>query len=181
MMNLIGCLNYLRLSAKHIIKIVFFIIILFTGLNAQVNEDTTKNDTSFVMQKSPWGAVLRSAVVPGVGQIYNHSYWKAPIVWGLGVWFVYNWIQNNNKYWQSARSYQQYLNDPSNTAQTILVPAYRGNRDFYRNQRDLFTIYMGITYILQLVDAYIDAQLFDFTVQEDYRTGIPSISFRLRF
>jgi hypothetical protein len=161
----------LRLSVKHIIKILFFLIILISEINAQGQEDNGKNDTSFVMQKSAWGAVLRSAVVPGLGQIYNQSYWKAPIVWGLGAWFVYNWVYNNNKYWQYSRAYQ--LDQSITLNQTY--------RDIYRDQRDLFTIYMGLTYILQLVDAYVDAQLFDFTVQEDYHTGLPSISFRLRF
>ena len=51
-------------------------------------------------------------------------------------------------------------------------------RNFYRDQRDLFTIYMGITYLLQLVDAYVDAHLFDFTVQENYQFGLPLIRFQ---
>jgi hypothetical protein len=169
----------LRLSTKHIISIVFFLIFISIEINAQGDEGKEKNDTSFVMQKSAWGAVLRSAIVPGLGQIYNQSYWKAPIVWGIGVWLVYNWVQNNNYYWQFSKSYQQNLNDPNANSQLLL--AYRDHRDFYRDQRDLFTIYMGITYVLQLVDAYVDAQLFDFTVQEDYHTGLPSISFRLKF
>jgi len=177
MMNLNGCLNYLRLSVKHIIKIAFFLIIFISGVNAQGDEGKGKNDTSFVMQKSAWGAVLRSAVIPGLGQIYNHAYWKAPIVWGIGAWLVYNWVQNNNNYWQYSRVYLQNLDNPD----TRLLQAYHDHRDFYRDQRDLFTIYMGITYVLQLVDAYVDAQLFDFTVQEDYHTGLPSISFRLKF
>ena len=176
MTNLNDCLNYLRLSTKHIIKIVFFLIIFIAAVNAQESEETGKNDTSFVMQKSAWGAVLRSAIVPGLGQIYNHSYWKAPIVWGIGAWFVYNWVQNNNNYWQYSRIYLQNINNPNKQ----LVNGYHDNRDFYRDQRDLFTIYMGITYVLQLVDAYVDAQLFDFTVQEDYHTGSPSIIFKLR-
>ena len=82
-MNLNGCLNYLRLSAKHIIKILFLLFILISAAYAQDTNDVKgKNDTSFVMEKSPWGAVLRSAILPGLGQIYNQSYWKAPIVWG---------------------------------------------------------------------------------------------------
>ncbi len=172
-------MNYLRLSPKHIIKIAFFLIILSIEINAQGNESKGNNDTSFIMQKSAWGAVLRSAVVPGLGQIYNQSYWKAPIVWGLGAWFIYNWIQNNNNYWDYARLYMNNINNPNLDSRAI--QAYHDHRDFYRDQRDLFTIYMGLTYLLQLVDAYVDAQLFDFTVQEDYHTGLPSISFRLKF
>src|ERR1035437_6450972 len=114
MTNLNGCLNYLRLSIKHIISIVFFLIFISIEINAQGDEGKEKNDTSFVMQKSAWGAVLRSAVIPGLGQIYNQSYWKAPIVWGIGAWLVYNWIQNNKSY----KIYRdQFLKYPSNNPQ----------------------------------------------------------------
>jgi len=167
-------LNYLRLLIKHIIKIFLFFIILGINVKPQDNADTLKNDTVFVMQKSAWGAVLRSAVVPGWGQIYNGSYWKAPIVWGIGAWLVYNWVQNNNSY----KLYKdQFLIHPTNNTQdpNLLY------RNFYRDQRDLFTIYMAVTYLLQLVDAYVDAHLFDFTVQENYQFGFRLIRFQLRF
>lgn len=173
-MNLNGYLNYLRLLIKHIIKIFILFIILSINVRPQDSTDTIKNDTVFVMQKSAWGAVLRSAVVPGWGQIYNGSYWKAPIVWGVGAWLVYNWIQNNNSY----KLYKnQFLIHPADNTQdpNLLY------RNFYRDQRDLFTIYMAITYLLQLVDSYVDAHLFDFTVQENYKYGFPLISYKLRF
>ena len=177
MMNLNGYLNYLRLLIKHIIKIFLFLVIMCVTVKPQDNVDTLKNDTVFVMQKSAWGAVLRSAVVPGWGQIYNSSYWKAPIVWGIGAWLVYNWIQNNNYYKIYRDLFFKYpTNDPLDTKYGNLK-----YRNFYRDQRDLFTIYMGITYLLQLIDAYVDAHLFDFTVQENYQFGTPLIRFQLRF
>ena len=174
MMNLNGYLNYLRLLIKHIIKIFLFLVIFSAVVKPQDNVDTLKNDTVFVMQKSAWGAVLRSAVVPGLGQIYNGSYWKAPIIWGIGAWLIYNWIQNNNYYITYKNLFLKYPNS------STLDPNYR-LRNFYRDQRDLFTIYMGITYLLQLVDAYVDAHLFDFTVQDNYQLGLPLIRFHLRF
>ena len=78
MMNWKGYLNFLKLLISHITKIILIILILQAISFAQ--EDTVKNqnekpaDTVFVMQKSPWGAVLRSAILPGWGQIYNESY-----------------------------------------------------------------------------------------------------------
>ena len=174
MMNLKGYLNYLRLLIKHIIKIFLFLVIFTFTVRPQDRVDTLNNDTVFVMQKSAWGAVLRSAVLPGLGQIYNGSYWKAPIVWGISAWLVYNWVQNNNYY----ITYKNlFLKSPTSNT---LDPNYR-LRNFYRDQRDLFTIYMGITYLLQLVDAYVDAHLFDFTVKDNYQFGLPLIRFQLRF
>ena len=122
------------------------------------------------MQKSPWGAVLRSAVIPGWGQIYNHSYIKAPIVWGIAAWLIYNWNINNKDYKNYDILYQQTLDS-----------GYKQLRDFYHDQRDLFTIYMGLTYFLNLVDAYVDAELFDFNVNENYRTGEPMLGIRIKF
>jgi Family of unknown function (DUF5683) len=174
MMNLNGYLNYLRLLTKHIIKVLLFLLIMSVILKPQDDKDTVKNDTVFVMQKSAWGAVLRSAVAPGWGQIYNRSYWKAPIVWGIGAWLIYNWIQNNKNYKTFRNLFLQFpTKDPND------INLYQ--RNFYRDQRDLFAIYMGITYLLQLVDAYVDAHLLDFTVQENYLYGVPLIRFQFRF
>jgi hypothetical protein len=95
-------------------------------------EKGNTNDTTFVMQKSPWGAVLRSAIIPGLGQIYNESYWKAPVIWGISAWLVYNWIDNNKDY----KTYRDlYLNNINNTTiSSRLLRTYRDNRVFYRDQ-----------------------------------------------
>ena len=114
------------------------------------------SDTSFIMTKSPWGAVARSAIIPGWGQIYNKSYWKVPIVWGVIGWFAYNWVQNNNDY----KFYKNmYMAEPTVINKRL--------REFYRDNRDLFAIYLGLTYAANLIDAYVDAHLFDFDVSDD--------------
>jgi hypothetical protein len=165
---------------KLTIKIIF-LVLLVNNLNFcqqdSLRTDNPKNDSVFVMAKSPWGAVMRSAVLPGWGQIYNESYWKAPVVWGIAGWLIYNWVDNN-------RLYKEYKNDFDRSL-TIGLSAKgdataKKNRDFYRDQRDLFTIYMGLTYILTLVDAYVDAQLFDFTIEQNFFRQ-PMLGFKLNF
>lgn len=137
-------------------------------------------DTVFIMKKSAWGAVLRSAVIPGWGQFYNQSYWKVPVVWGVTAWFVYNWIDNNNNYTTYKNAYYKDLRD---SADVNLTSNDRRYRDFYHDQRDLFAIYLGLAYLLNLVDAYVDAHMFDFTVKEDMLTKAPCLEmhFTLRF
>ncbi len=133
---------------KKILLINFILIISSTYAQ--------KIDTLNIKTKSPWGAVIRSAVFPGLGQIYNHSYWKAPIVWGLMGWFGYNWWQNDKDY----KEYQKlYLETVQRGNENFL---YKRIREFYRDQRDLFAIYLGLTYFLNMVDAYVDAHLFNF-------------------
>ena len=147
------------------------LIIVSTSSNGQKQtEENSPSDTVFVMHKSPWGAVLRSAVLPGFGQFYNESYWKIPVIWGAGALLISGWVYNNNLYNDNKDLY-------TNTGQTI----YQYRRDFYRNQRDNFTIYLVVLYILNLVDAYVDAHLYDFTVEEDLITGSSRFNFRFYF
>lgn len=160
MMNWKDCLNYLKSSTNLTVKIIFLLLTFYTTLYSQntgtdlSNQFTT--DTVFVMSKSPWGAVARSAVIPGWGQFYNESYWKIPLIWGTAAWFVYNWVDNNKLY----KNYKSLY-------QTSELEYYRRLRNFYRDQRDKFTIYLGLLYLLNLVDAYVDAHLFDFNVNEN--------------
>jgi hypothetical protein len=122
------------------------------------------SDTVSIRQtKSAGKAVLLSALLPGLGQIYTKSYWKLPIIWGLGGYYIYGWIKNNNRY----RDYRdQYLSsiNPSNPQGDLEV---KNIRDFYSNQRDSFAWYFGILYLANLVDAYVTASLYDFDVGDD--------------
>jgi len=120
------------------------------------------------MKKSPLGAVLRSAILPGWGQIYNESYIKAPIVWGILGGLAAGWIHNNNKYNENRELFIQTGNE-----------RFRTLRIFYQDQRDLVSIYMGLTYLLNLIDAYVDAQLFDFSVEENSVTKQPQLSLKI--
>lgn len=123
------------------------------------------------MKKSPWGAVLRSAVLPGFGQFYNESYWKIPVVWGALGYLVYLWNDSNTKY----KKYRDlYISDNTNSV-------YLTYREFYKDQRDLNAVFIGLAYFLNLVDAYVDAHLFDFDVSEEMKTSKLNLSFKIRF
>ena len=172
-----GYLNFSKSLINHIIKIavIFFTLQIFVNAQQSSLQDssTSVEDTStYVMTKSPWGAVLRSAIVPGWGQLYAGSYIKAPIIWGIGAGLTAAWIWNNNRYWKYANLYAEsgYTN-----------PISKSKRDFFRDQRDLVTIYMALTYFLNLVDAYVDAALFDFNVSENFYTHQPMIGFKIKF
>ena len=175
-MNWSGYLNFLKLSINHLVKITIFILILcslnFAQQNSAGEKSSSIKDTSaYVMQKSPWGAVLRSAIIPGWGQIYNHSYLKVPIIWGIAGWLIYNWSQNNKSYKQYRDLYLQHPD----------FKPYQDIRNQYKDQRDLFAIYLGLTYLLNMVDAYVDAELFDFSVKPDSRTNSTMLNLRVRF
>ncbi len=110
-------------------------------------------------KKNPWLAVGLSAVAPGAGQIYAKSYWKLPLLWGLGGYWISQWADMQSKYKDYRSLYAQSL---------LTIPGGNGdlkkNRDFYRDERDKFAWYLGILYFLNLVDAYVGANLYDFDV-----------------
>lgn len=170
MMNSKDCLTSLR-SSITLINNVFALLIVFclTAYGQTESQDNTlaANDSAYESTKSPLTAVLLSAAIPGAGQIYNESYWKAPVVCGVSAWLIYNWVDNNKNYKSNSDLYLQTGDED-----------YRRLRTFYRDQRDLFSIYLGLTYVLNLVDAYVDASLFDFTVEEDLFIHQPRIGIR---
>jgi hypothetical protein len=130
--------------------------------------------------KSPWLAVGLSAALPGLGQIYNRSYWKVPLIWGLGGYWVYEWVHLNNNYRDFRDQYAGSISPslPGGNNQFLQL------RDFYRDERDRFAWYLGALYLLNLIDAYVGANLFDFDVGPDLTAGgrgVPQVRASLRF
>lgn len=127
----------------------------------------------------PRKALLFSAVFPGLGQAYNNKYWKLPLVYGglgAGV-YVLNFYQ---------RRYTQYRNELLDNLSTQTFPSTPSNLteaslrravDFYRRKRDFTIVLMGLGYLLQIVDAHVDAHLKEFRYNPNLRVGLrPEIS-----
>jgi len=110
---------------------ILALILLITSAGVS-QTDTLKN----LNLKSPTKAMLMSAVLPGLGQFYNKSYWKIPIIYGLAGYFVYEIKQNDKSY----RYYRGLFSE------SVKISGgdyrYKRLRDFYRDQRDLFGIYL---------------------------------------
>ncbi|MBS4029439.1 MAG: hypothetical protein KGZ58_12485 [Ignavibacteriales bacterium] len=136
-----------------ILVILFFSSSLFSQQTDSLSYSKQNTISEQRQSKSSTQAVLLSLALPGLGQIYNESYWKTPVILGFVGYFGYVWKQENDLY----HKYQ---------AEYILTsnPQDRKARDFYHDERDRFAWYLGVTYLLSAVDAYVDAQLFDFDV-----------------
>jgi len=118
---------------------------------------------------SPRKAAAFSAILPGAGQVYNKKYWKLPIIYaGLGTagYFVYT----NN---QSYRLYRNALiaeldTDPETVNQTEYNTSQLNQlQETYHRWRDLSIFAFAGIYILQIIDATVDAHLFYFDVSDD--------------
>lgn len=158
--------------------------------------DTTKADTVRQKKHSPKTAAIMSACLPGLGQVYNKKYWKLAIIYpamgGLGYGFT--WNQQYFKYYRDALRVR-YDDDPNtvdplvNYSDDYIVTL----KNYYQRYRDLCVIGFAAVYVLQIVDAAVDAHLFYFDVGPDlsmnwqpyYTTdsfgSSTGISFRLGF
>lgn len=130
--------------------------------------DTTKN------KFNPRTATIRSAILPGWGQIYNKKYWKLPLVYGAlgttaGV-FVYN--VKNYKRLKTAYVLKTD-NDPSNDGQVYIkfqnlsAESIRSYRNVFRQNVDYSALFFVIFWGLNVVDATVDAHLKSFDVNDD--------------
>lgn len=162
-------------------------------------DSLTVNDSTKLKAKKkhdPNKATIRSAIIPGWGQAYNHEYWKIPIVYGAlavpGSLFIYN----NNWYQRTKDAYNILLNN-GDTAK--IYPRLKGipaeNLQVYRNSfrkdRDYSALFFLLVWGLNVVDATVFAQLKDFDVSDDLSmklrpdfdpvTKSPSLSVALGF
>lgn len=140
-----------------------------------INSDTIGEKTTFFYRTfrqdypNPKKAILLS-VVPGVGQVYNKKYWKLPVVYGAMGGLVYSISFNNSNYQQLQTAFLAKANDmPHEFTGTRLddLNTLRTLRDSYDKNRQLSYIGLFVVYLLQGVDAFVDAHLLSFDVDED--------------
>lgn len=143
--------------------------------NISFNDSLLRKNPSSNSEKnklhSPKKAIILSAVVPGAGQIYNKKYWKAPIVWaGLGACGYL--IQYNHKLYKDYRNALLQRVNLGSTEPDKYIDLYSTDQlltlqDQYRQNRDLFIIAGTVFYVINMVDALVDAHLFTFDVSDD--------------
>jgi hypothetical protein len=145
-------------------------------------------------------AVILSAVVPGAGQIYNHiampkgkkkAYWKVPLIYGgLGATGYYL-FKNQSLMRDLRREYES--RDNGNAPVEFTEYDKEGIGQLYvqrRTSRDLCIIGVGLVYVLNVVDAGVEAHFVNFDISEDLSLnvsptvlgfGTPGVSLRLNF
>lgn len=157
---------------------------------------TEKEIDRLFWKPDPMRAVWLGAIVPGLGQIYNRSYWKLPIVYGGLMGCVYAVTWTNNQYIGYKEAYRDIYYDiqngtvsdsPDKSYNAILPEGYTissmGGAQTYQSrlkewqsaslrQRDLSIVVTIAVYALSLIDAYVDAQLFDFDISSDLSLNV---------
>ncbi|MCS6982318.1 MAG: DUF5683 domain-containing protein [Flavobacteriales bacterium] len=165
----------------------FTLLLLFTTL-AQVWGSSVRNwvlgngpaaylsaDTPLpakVRYHSPVKAAWFSAVCPGLGQMYNKKWWKLPIVYGALGGALYFLLYSQNEYVKARDSYRALVLPQPNPYQ--VHPDYQGYgpyeiksfRDYFRQNRDYAILASAGVYVLQILDATVDAHLLTFDVSD---------------
>jgi hypothetical protein len=146
---------------RHLSFVILSALILSSNVKAQ---DTTKVDTAgFHMTKSPLKAIVLSALIPGAGQAYLDQWWKVPVIWGIGGAFLYGALKQDYRYHVMQDSVNNAL-ARQKPLDTLWANTYASSREFYRDDRDKWWIYVGLTYLANILDAYIASHLYDFDV-----------------
>ena len=130
----------------------------------QVVEEIEKANVSTIQKYNPTKAGLYSAVFPGLGQYYNKKYWKIPIVWGAvgtGVGII---VYNDKQYRRYRTAFLAELNGQPHEFDDLPyvdATALGNTQDRAKRQRDYAIAITGVLYILNIVDAVVDAHLYD--------------------
>ncbi len=141
--------------------------------------------SSILFKPNPTRAVFYS-IVPGLGQIYNRKYWKLPIIYGgfMGCAYAISWnstmyndyktaysdVLENGKNAESLKNFLPYgttSEDLTDSQVQWFTSQFKGRKDSFRRNRDLSYIITVGLYLLSMLDAYVDAQLYDFDISPD--------------
>jgi hypothetical protein len=130
-------------------------------------ERKAQKDSAFIANHSPRKASIYSAVLPGMGQIYNRKYWKVPIVYAGFGGLIYGIIYEADHYNFYKEKYKYMLDNNLSEYEGISIRQAEVYKDFHRRWRDLFSIGTAGFYVLQIIDATVDAYLINYDISED--------------
>tara|TARA_B100000886_G_scaffold40374_1_gene24963 strand:- start:801 stop:1331 length:531 start_codon:yes stop_codon:yes gene_type:complete len=150
---------------NHKFFLIFYLIFFYIFSYSQVEESNSQIDIL-----RPSKAAFYSAVIPGLGQIYNKKAWKVPIVYAAIGISAYSYDFNKKKFWSYRDAYKRrkagYSDDQY---QGIIINDDRliDGQDFHKKYKDLSMVFLVGFYFLNILDANIDAHLLDFNVDEN--------------
>lgn len=151
-----------------------------TSIIAPKKAEVVKDSARLAIEAMPRIAARRSAILPGLGQIYNKRWWKVPLVYGgfFGIGLVYEFNQRNYKIFLKEAQFRQ--ENPGKTQNPLYAPYTTEGiiniKDAYRRNRDL-SILGGLGfYAINVIDAYIDAKFFRFDLSDELSIQVkPSV------
>ena len=153
---------------KKISVILIILLVCKQSINAQTKE------------KSPRKAAILSMYVPGAGQVYTKKYWKIPIIYSALIASGYCINENNSEYKKYRDTYLNRMNGQSDNlsyTDSELITL----KDYYKRNREISIMLFSLTYILNIIDASVNAHLSEYEVNEDISLGLRPITIQDNF
>jgi hypothetical protein len=159
------------MMGKYLLFFSLFII-SFTHAKAQVSTPSVV----LLNPHSPNKAANLSAMLPGLGQVYNKQYLKVPVFYAGAAGLIYGIRWNNIQYKKYLNAYRLDTDTSANTQSEFTGLYSVANlivlKDFYRRNRDLSAIVLSLWYAANIVDAYVYAQFYNFDVSDNLSLNV---------
>lgn len=134
--------------------------------------DGTVNYKKGDKTQHPGRATIYSILLPGLGQIYNHEYWKIPIYWGVMAGSLNYYSLNNTNYKRYKRIYNEATDPDISYSGPISADAALYYRNVFRRYRDWCAVALFLSYMLNVIDADVFSYMMDFEVTDDISLNI---------
>lgn len=164
---------------KVLLSYILFFVFVCTSVQAQQNDSLrneikadsikSKRAVNKAIYSSARKASIMSACLPGLGQAYNKKYWKVPVIYavlgGIGYWGITN--QTQFKFYSD--NLKALHDDNASTINSTLYSSDQlvTQKRYYRKYRDMAVILGVLVYLVNIVDANVDAHLKTFDVSDD--------------
>ncbi|WP_036379096.1 DUF5683 domain-containing protein [Muricauda sp. MAR_2010_75] len=126
---------------------------------------------------APSKAAFYSAILPGLGQIYNKRYWKVPIVYGAIGTGIYVYSFNNTEYKRARDAFKRRLAgfeddeffdiNGDGSGPDVSDEALQDAQEARQRDRDLALVITIAMYALNIIDANVDAHLKQYNVDDN--------------
>ena len=122
----------------------------------------------------PGRSTLYSALLPGLGQIYNGELFKVPIYWGGLLVSTHLLMNYDTNYKRFKRIHNEATSTDPEISSNVPINAETAKwyRDVYRRYRDYSILATVLVYLLQVIDANVFAYMHDFEVTDDITMNV---------
>jgi hypothetical protein len=191
------------LKAHYKIAIIILLQLFCNGQNI-IAQDTlsVQKPEKHIFRAEPFRATMLAIALPGLGQIYNRKYWKVPVVYAGFTALVAAISYNTNGYNKYMKAYQDFTDkipetnsylkliknvDPSTYDPVLFPNSYNPSNaswykdrmlrqvDYYKKYRDLSYIGIAAWYLITVLDANVDASLFNYNVKDDLELKVEPV------